>query len=155
MKKNRIDLNVIDEKLVITISEELRNRIPRPGDKIHVIQSYPANDDDEDDEGNVRDEAILAYSYGEKMVMSSVLSEDMETVLVNGDYKFKLNEDMTLKQGKLLVFTKESDAREKFKSLMNASIAETKRLQKAVKKQVEDLENTLNYLTEQLEKDHH
>ena len=145
--KVKIGLNE-DDEVKISISEELQQRIPRVGDKMFLIQPYPVDDDDEDERGKVKENAIMGYSYAKRQVRATSLPDEGDSVLINGEFKVPLNENMTIQTSKLMLFTKEEDAKEKYRSLMNASIEEAKERRDKYNK-------TVDYLEEALEKEHH
>jgi hypothetical protein len=161
MKKNSLNVKVsLDEEkgeVKVTISEEAKSKIPRPGESIYVITPYPIvtadmvgedlGDGFEVTEEDVKEDLPEAYSYDSVMVRGSVLTEDCEEVMINGgDYKIPLYEKSSRK--KQLVFNNENEARDKFRTLMNVSVKETARR--------EALHKTLKvYLEESLEKMHH
>ena len=149
-KKNlNVKAEITDEgNVTLTISEETRARIPRVGDTMYIIKPYPFDDDDEDDNGKVKEDAIMAFSYAKRMIKSTLIDDEGENVLVNGDFKLPLNDGMTIQTNKLMVFTKEEDAKNKFESLMNASI-------KAAKEFKEKYTKIELYLNEAVEKNHH
>jgi len=154
-----IDVNVNDEgEVKITFTDEERNRIPRVGDSIYLIKPYPiVTDDMVGDvlngikilEEDVREDTPEAYSYDSLMVKATVLSDELDSVKVNGDYDIPINKNGEIsKKRKLLVFTNETEARDKFRALMTVSIKEAER-------RVKLAENVRNYLDEALEKMHH
>ena len=74
--------------------------------------------------------------------------KDTEFNTVNGDYRSPLYKDTTDSNKRLIVCSNEDEAIDKYRTLMNASIKESKRrMEKAIK--IHD------YLEEQLEKMHH
>lgn len=144
----QIGLSVEGDEIKLNISEEVRQRIPRAGDALHVIQPYPVDEDDQDENGKVRKNAIMAYSYKRRTVKTTALNDEADHILINGDFNIPLNEDMTLQNEKLMVFTKEEDAKEKYRSLMNSSLRAAKELK-------EKYDNTVTYLETALEEEHH
>jgi hypothetical protein len=144
----KMNVTVDGDDVKLTISEEVRNKIPRVGDSIYVIKPYPVDDDDEDKHGKIKEDAILAYSYAGKVVKTTALNDEADAVTINGDFQLPLNSDMTIQTNKLMVFTKEEDAKEKFRTLMNSSVEAARELQ-------EKYESTVKYLEEAIEKVHH
>ena len=157
MSKNKlhVDVSVDDEKgeVKITLSDEAKSRIPRPGESIYIVAPYPVvSSDDVDDEeitsDDVKENLPEAYSYAGTMVKSSVLNDECDEVLVNGDYRIPLYKDRESSRKRLLIFTNETEARDKFRTLMGISIKEATR-------RVKLAENIQQYLEEALEKMHH
>lgn len=126
-KDFRVNIKADGNEVRISLSDEQRSRIPRAGDAMFVVSPYPADDEDEDDHEKIKENAIVGYSYTEKVVRATALNDDATEVTVNGDFHFKLDENMTIKNGKNMVFMKEEDALDKYRSLMNASIDEAER----------------------------
>jgi len=62
---------------------------------------------------------------------------------------------MTIETSKLMVYTKEGPAKEKYKSLMQASVNEIERRQEEVAKQQVKLSDAKKYIQEALDKMHH
>jgi hypothetical protein len=144
-----INIKVDDENEVkITLSEEEKSRIPRPGESIYVVEPYPVDDDeDENDQEDVKQKPILAYSYTGVMAKSVVLSDDLDEVRVNGDYVISLKKESSSSR-KLMVFSSEEEALDKYRALMSVSVKEAgRRLKKAQK--------IADYLEEALDKNHH
>lgn len=140
-EKNDENVNV-----KITISEDAKDRIPRPGDSIYVIEPYPVDDDNDPDEP--KEKVIMGYSYAGVMAKSVVLTDELDEVIVNGDYRIPLYKNAGEFNRKNMTFSKEEEAMEKYRTLMNASIKEAKRRRdRAVK--VHD------YLEEAMERMHH
>jgi len=137
-----------DVNVKITLTDEAKSRIPTPGQSIYVIEPYPV--DDEDDENESKEKVVMGFSYAGILAKAVVLNDDLDEVTVNGDYRIPLYKDTTDSgSGKrLIVCSNENEAMDKYRTLMNASIKEAKRrMEKAVK--IHD------YLEEQLEKMHH
>jgi len=152
MSKERVKVtlesNEEEEKvnIRITIPEEAKSRIPRPGDSIYIIEPYPA--DDEDDENESKEKAIMGYSYAGVMAKSVVLSDELDEVLVNGDYKIPLYKNAGEFNKRTLTFGNEEEAIDKYRTLMTTSIKEAKRRK-------DKNANIQSYLEEALEKMHH
>jgi len=94
-KKETVEVQVeIDEKeeeinVKLSISEETLQNIPRVGQSMYVIRPYPTHDDEDlDERGKIKEDAILAYSYNKQMVSSTALSDDHEELIINGDFRF-------------------------------------------------------------------
>jgi hypothetical protein len=157
MSKDKMNVKVtLDEEkgeVKVTITDEEKNKIPRVGDALYIVAPYPVIDkDDVDDEEifeeDVKEKPIQAYSYDSVMVKATVLTEECDAVRVNGDYLIPLREDSNVPRKRLLIFTNESEARDKFRTLMNLSIKEASRREKLATK-------TKEYLETALEKMHH
>jgi hypothetical protein len=155
MSKEKVNVKVeVDDEtgdVNITLTDEKKSRIPRPGDSIYIVEPYPVDDDDEDaveTYGDVKEKPILAYSYTGLLAKAVVLSDDLDSVKINGDFEIPLTKRMIESSKKQLIFTNEDEARDKYKTLMTISIKEaTRRLRKA--------ENIKEYLETALEKMHH
>jgi hypothetical protein len=143
-QKFNVDLSVDKDEIKISLSDEQRSRIPRVGDAMFVVSPYTPDDDDTSDSGKIKEDAIVAYSYSKKVVRTTALNDDADAVTVNGDFHFKLDENMTIKNGKNLVFTNEEQALDKYRSLMNSSIEEAKFRRDKYVKTVEYLETALD-----------
>jgi hypothetical protein len=127
MKKDELKVNVkIDEDgdVKVTIAEEAKNKIPRVGDSIFVIEPYNADDDAEEDD--FHEKPIKAYSYAPVFVKGTILNDEADEVLVNGDYRIPLYKDTEVNR-KLLVYTNEEKALEKWTTLMTTSLHEAER----------------------------
>jgi hypothetical protein len=136
MKKSNVRINIgVDADGGVTVSavpEEVKNKIPRPGDSIYVIEPYPVIDpEDVDDEEifaeDIKLKPVMGYSYNASMVKSSVLNDELTEVLVNGDYRIPLYKGEGNPDKKIMVFTEEEKAIDKFRTLMNISVAEVDR----------------------------
>lgn len=137
----------------IKLTDEERNRIPRPGDSLYIIQPYPQIDPEDIDgneitEDDVKGKQIMGYSYDSTMVKASVLSDELDEVIVNGDYRIPLKRNTLDPNKKLMVFTNEEDAKDKYRTLMTVSLNETKR-------RIELYNNIQNNIQESLEKMYH
>lgn len=150
MSKKNFDLNIKSDgnEIKVSFSDEQRSRIPRAGDAMFVISPYPVDDEDEDEKEKVKEGAILGYSYTEKVVRTTALNDDNTVVTVNGDFHFKVDEEMTIKNGKNMVFTNEQNALNKYRTLMNSSIEESERREEKYRK-------TTGFLKTALEEVHH
>lgn len=125
MKKDQVNIRLEGDvlegaEIKVNFSDEAKNRIPRVGDEIFLISPYPV--DDEDDEFTAKEKPVMGYSYTGVMVKSTVLSDDCEEVLVNGDFKLSVNKPVSESNKKLIVCAHEEEAKDKYVSLMNASI---------------------------------
>lgn len=152
MSKERVKVTVNGDEetgevnVKITLTEEAKKRIPTPGQSIYVIEPYPV--DDEEDENESKEKPVMGYSYAGVLAKAVVLNDDLDEVTVNGDYRIPLYKDTTDSNKRLIVCSNEDEAIGKYRTLMNASIKEAKRrTEKAIKIQ--------DYLEEQLEKMHH
>lgn len=135
---------------VKVMPEDVKSRIPRPGDSIYIIEPYPVVDpSDVDDveifEEDIKLKPVMGYSYTPIMVMASVLNTDMDEVLVNGDYKIPLYKNSGSDK-KMLTFGNEEEALETFKTLTTASIKEATRREELNRKIKENLKECLNEL---------
>jgi hypothetical protein len=134
--KNKSKINIkVDTELgtveVNSIPEEVMNKVPVPGKHIYVIEPYVQIDLEDVDgieilEEDVKGKQILGYSYDSVFVKASVLSDDLRSCMVNGDYNIPLYKDSDTDR-KIMVFTSEEKAIEKFQALMNVQTEETKR----------------------------
>jgi predicted transcriptional regulator len=132
--KSRINIKVDTENGNVELNvlpEDIKNKVPRPGEHIYVITPYTAIEPDDVDgveilEEDVKGKQIEGYSYDSVFVKASVLSDDMRTVLVNGDYLIPLYKDSDTNR-KVMVFSNEEKAIEKFQALMNVSVVEADR----------------------------
>lgn len=152
MSKERVKVTVNGDEetgevnVKITLTEEAKKRIPTPGQSIYVIEPYPV--DDEEDENESKEKPVMGYSYAGVLAKAVVLNDELDEVTVNGDYRISLYKDTTESNKRLIVCSNEDEAIDKYRTLMNASIKESKRrMEKAIK--IHD------YLEEQLEKMHH
>lgn len=153
MSKERVKVTVNGDEetgevnVKITLTDEAKSRIPTPGQSIFVIEPYPVDDDEEENES--KEKPVMGYSYAGVLAKAVVLNDDLDEVTVNGDYRIPLYKDTNIDSGKrLIVCSNEDEALDKYRTLMNASIKEAKRrMEKAIK--IHD------YLEEQLEKMHH
>ena len=152
MSKDKINVNVrVNEEsendsatVKITISDEAKARIPRPGDAIYIVEPYPVDED----EDPTKEETILGYSYDNVMVKGSVLTDELDEVIVNGEYRIPLYKTNKDSRKRSMIFATEEEAMEKYRTLMSVSVKEAKlRMEKA--------EKTYDYLKEALEKMHH
>jgi hypothetical protein len=133
-KGNRINIKVDTEQGTVevnSIPEEIMNKVPVPGKHIFVIEPYTEIDPEDVDgseivEDDVKGKQILGYSYDSVFVKASVLSDDLRSCMVNGDYNIPLYKDSDTDR-KIMVFTNEEKAIEKFVALMDVQIAETNR----------------------------
>lgn len=128
----KVDVNEDGDVKVTVIPDEVKNKIPRPGDSIYIIEPYPVVDPEDVDgveilEDDVKGPQILGYSYAPVMVRGSVLTEDNEAVMINGDYRIPLYKNSGESGKKMIVETNEEKAIEKFRTLMNVSLDEVKR----------------------------
>lgn len=151
MSKNKVNVHLEGEELEgaevkITISDEDKENIPRVGDEIHVISPYPV--DEEDDEFTIKEKPIQGYGFASVMVKSTVLTDDLEEVLVNGDYRLPLRKKNVDNNRKLIVCVSEQEAKEKFDALSDVSIERAKGYFKRFKE-------IIDYLEEAKEKVHH
>lgn len=153
MAKEKLNVNVtVDEEgeVKVTLTDEQKSRIPRPGESIYVVEPYPVDDEDEETIGldDVRERPIMAYSFDSLMAKAVVLSDDLDSVKVNGDFVIYLNKRVTESTKKQMIFSNEEDAKNKYLTLMNISVKENdRRLKKA--------EDIKQYLETALEKMHH
>lgn len=153
--KFNVDLKVSNDEegeVRITISDEKKDLIPRPGESIFVVEPYPVDDEDvvtgSERLKDIKERPIMGYSFTGLMAKAVVLSDDLETVTINGDFQIPLVKKFTESPRKQMIFTKEVDARDTYRTLMNASIKEAaRRLKKA--------EDIKEYLETALEKMHH
>jgi hypothetical protein len=152
MSKERVKVTVNGDEetgevnVKITLTEEAKKRIPTPGQSIYVIEPYPVDDDE--DENESKEKPVMGYSYAGVLAKAVVLNDELDEVTVNGDYRISLYKDTTESNKRLIVCSNEDEAIDKYRTLMNASIKESKRrMEKAIK--IHD------YLEEQLEKMHH
>ena len=122
----KVSVNEETGKVSAKISKDIVSQIPRPGESLHVIRPYPADDDDEVN-GKIKTDAILGWSYNEQMIRSVAITEDNDKVIINGDHFIPLTSDMRLNTEKIKIFTKEDDAVKEYTELMNASINEARR----------------------------
>lgn len=143
----RIKIDEETGKVNVKISKDIIPLIPRVGESLHVLKSYPADDEDEVN-GKLKTGAILGWSYAEQMVRAVVITEDNDKVIINGDHVFPLTADMRINTDKIKIFTKEDDAVREYTDLMNASINE------AIKRK-EKYENIQGYLEDSLKKNFH
>jgi hypothetical protein len=107
------------------IPDDILKKIPRPGESIFIVSPYPVDDNDdlEEDEFLPRKEkTIVAYSYEPVMVKASVLNDSFDEVLVNGDYNIPLYKNNLDSSKKVLIFTNEEEAEDKWLALTTASI---------------------------------
>jgi|GEM_PF-4803284 len=155
MKKAvRINADLEEGTITVSLSDEQKSRIPTPGSSIYVIQPYPVDDDEDDVDGiptrnTIKEAPILAYSYDSVFVKASVLNDDMDVVTVNGDYKIPLVKNTSeYAERKMIVLSNEDEAKSKWRTLMNTSLKEAiRRREIAVKIE--------NYLQTALEEEHH
>ena len=136
-EKFKVKVNVNEEGNVDVrvISAEAKDRIPRPGDSLYIIQPYPVIDpedvdDDEIHEEDIKLKPIMGYSYTTTMVKASVLNDELDECTVNGDYKILLYKNAGDPNKKLIVCTSEEEAVDKFKTLMTVSVNEASRRRK-------------------------
>lgn len=133
------------------LSKDVRDKIPRPGDSIYIMEPYNVVaaedvDDEEITEDDLKSKPITGWSYAALMVMASVLSEGLDSVLINGDYNIPLYKDSIDSKKKMLVFTDEAKAEEAFHTLMAASLKETERrikLNENIKRNLEESKEKL------------
>jgi len=141
------------------LPDHVMDLIPKPGESIYIVRPYPVIDpadigtiDSKSGvkitEDDVKIFPMFAYSYTPVMVKASVLTDDLEQCIVNGDHTIDLTGDLGRKEKKVLVIYDEDEAMKKFKALMAVSVKECERRAKL-------LERTQNYLTEALEEIHH
>ena len=143
--KSKINITVDNEGgSSFTMAEEALDRIPRVGKSIFIVAPYPA-DDDEDDE---KEKQIMAYSYTGVVAKAVILNDQNDEVTVNGDYRIPLYKDVQDTNRKLMVFSSEEEAKDKWRTLMTVSLKEAERRANKAK-QIED------YVREALEKMHH
>lgn len=137
------------------LSEEIRKLIPRPGDYVYVVQPYDPDDDSESTPDRIEEDAIVAYSIEDRLVTGSVLTPEMDFILINGDFRLPLAREMKLVKKNIMVYTREDEAYNKWQSLMNVSLNEAKRRRDAAKKVVGKCENTVHYIEKALRKDNY
>jgi hypothetical protein len=150
MKRDQINVNVKvndDGDVKVTIAEEAFKNMPVVGRSIYVVEPYNA-DDDEDENDSPKEKPIKAYSFAPIFVKSTVLNDEADEVLVNGDYRIPLYKDTTETNKRQLVFNNEDVAYEKWETLMTASLKEAERRTKRA-------QNIEEYVREALEKVHH
>lgn len=107
------------------LPDDILKKIPRPGESIFIVSPYPVDDNDdlEEDEFLPRKEkTIVAYSYEPVMVKASVLNDSFDEILVNGDYNIPLYKNNLDSSKKVLIFTNEEEAEDKWLALTTASI---------------------------------
>ena len=159
MKKKSINIRVDtdnEDKVEVKINsipEDVMKNIPRPGESIYIIEPYPGIDPEDVDgveilEEDIKVKPIMGYSYAPIMVKGSVLADDLESVMVNGDYKIPLYKNSNNASSKIIALTNEEEALNKYRALMTISIKEATRREKLQKELKE-------YLEEALEKVHH
>jgi len=140
LSKKDVDIRIVTDddnnetvKIKVTVlPEDVLEKIPRPGESIYLIKPYPVVDPEDVDGEEIHEEdiklkPIMGYSYAPVMVKGSVLNDEMDEVMVNGDYKISLYKDGGDTNKKLIVLKNEEEAVRKFKTLMTASINEAER----------------------------
>jgi len=156
MGKEKLNIKVTDDgDIKLTISEEVQRGIPRCGDIMYSIQPYPADDEDRLADDEIKEGAILAYSYSKSMIKATALTDDGEQLIINGDIYLPLKKDMSLRKKNLMVFTKEEDAMDQWKTLTTTSLNAAEELATQLKKAQDKVENSIEYLKKALEKGHH
>jgi hypothetical protein len=130
-------------EVVINLTEEQQNLIPRPGEVIHVVRPYNV-DDDFESSPRPKEKPTVAYSYDDVPVKSSVLSDELDEVRVNGDFTIPLvNRSVKNEKAKIMVFTSETEAKRAYRDLMNVSIELAKERLEYEKQMLEYLEGAL------------
>jgi hypothetical protein len=130
-------------EITINLTEEQKNLIPRPGDVVHIVQPYNV-DDEPESSPRPKEKPTVAYSYNDVPVKASVLSDDLDEVLVNGDFRIPLtNRSIKNDKTKIMVFTSETEARSAYRDLMNISIELAKERLEYEKQMLEYLEGAL------------
>ena len=152
----RIETNK-DETDKFSLPQEILDKVPRPGESIFIIEQYPVITEDmvgdnfdgvEILEEDIKVKPPMGYSYNPLMVKASILNDDLDECTVNGDYKIPLYKNSGESSKKILTFTNEDEALDKYRTLMNVSIKEADRREKVNAKVKE-------YLKEAVEKLHH
>lgn len=151
--KTKVNIRVNTENGAVDVNvipDEIKTKVPRPGDLIYVIEPYPMIDPDDADgveilEEDVKGKQINGHSYDSVFVKASVLSDDMRSCMVNGDYNIPLYKDSDGDR-KIMIFTNEEKAIEKFRALMNVSMVEAKRRKELYKHIEDNLEESINKL---------
>ena len=145
--------SAVDGEVRIILSVDQKKRVPVVGEDVIILEPYPV--DDEDDMSDfirkeVKERPILGWSYNKVMTKTTALSDDGETVVVNGELSVSLTEKPTrlADKARRIVINSEEEAKEMYTSLMNSSIREAeRRLKKA--------EEIKNYLAVALEENFH
>jgi len=149
MKKNDASVHV---EVSINLTEEEKLLIPRPGEIVYVIQPYCVDDSEEENETKERNPKlvpILGYSYTKVPVKSSVLTDELDEVRVNGDFRIPLKRKFSPSDRmRTRVFVSESEAKEEYKTLMEAQI-------RVAKERFDKARNDYEYLVEALEEGNH
>jgi hypothetical protein len=133
------------------LPSDILGKIPRPGESIFIMEPYNVVDLDDVDgdeitEDDLKGKAIIGYSYAAVMVMASVLADDLQSVLINGDYNIPLYKDSLDSKKRLLVFANEEKAEDAFHTLMASSLREVERrikLNENIKKNLEESKEKL------------
>lgn len=146
MSKEKVNIRVnISNGEATRMPDDLLERVPKAGSYIQVVQPFPCDEDDvEADEG--KESVIMQYAYENIFVKTTAISDDLDEVTINGDYRLPLKGDLTNK--KVMVFSDESLAIDKWRTLMNSSL-------KVIEKRLKKYENMKSNVAEALEQKFH
>lgn len=149
-------LNKKSGELEITLTEEQKNMIPRPGEMIYIVDRYPV--DDNVDLENVKDkeEVAVAFNFTKLPVKSCALDDNNEYVMVNSDYIIPLEKGLHLgSPKKRMVFSSEKEAEERWHTLMKASLRDAEERAKEAEKAADKRRKEREFIANAIEEGYH
>jgi len=121
-----------DGEVRITLSVDQKKRVPVVGEDVIILEPYPVDDEESMDgfaQKAVKERPIIGWGYTKVMTKTTALSDDGESVVVNGELTVCLTEKPTrlAEKAKRIVINSEDEAKEMYTTLMSASLKEADR----------------------------